>query len=157
MLSARRNRIIVSRRRAGRLAVIAAVALVALAVVGFLALPAIARRVVVWRLAAATGRAVTLARVDVSLRDGRVALHELRVLDRDRRPLATVARLELRLRLRALLRGHLRVTGGTLEAPTLRIVRTGPSVFNVSDLLAREGRSEEHTSELQSQSNLVCP
>ena len=127
-----------SRRRALRLVALAAVALVALAGVGLLALPRIARRVVVWRLAAATGRAVTLARVDVGLRDGRVALHELRVLDRDRRPLATLARLELRLSLRDLLGGHLRVTDATLQAPTLRIVRTGPSAFNVSDLLARE-------------------
>ncbi|MBI2494532.1 MAG: hypothetical protein HYV94_20885, partial [Candidatus Rokubacteria bacterium] len=61
------------RRRALRLVAVAAVALVALAAGGWLALPEIVRRVAVWRLAAATGRAVTLARVEVDLRDGRLA------------------------------------------------------------------------------------
>ena len=121
-----------------RLAVIVAVALVALAAAGVLALPEIVRRVVVWRVAAMTGRAVTLAALELDLFDGRLALRDLRVMDRDQRPLATIERLEARFSPRDLLRGHVRVTGATLQAPMIRIVRTGPSEFNISDLLARE-------------------
>jgi hypothetical protein len=58
------------------------------------------------------------------------------VLDRDRTALAALERLEARFSPRDLVRGHLRLTEVTLEAPTLRIVRTGPDAFNVSDLLA---------------------
>jgi hypothetical protein len=128
----------VSRRRGLRLVVIAAVALAALAVTGVLAFPEIVRRVVVWRVAAMTGRPVTLAAAELDLFTGRLALHDLRVTDRDQGPLATVERLEARFRPRDLLRGHLRVTDATLQAPTVRIVRTGPSEFNISDLLARK-------------------
>lgn len=129
---------IVSRRRGLRLVVIAAVALVAPAVTGVLAFPEIVRRVVVWRVAAMTGRPVTLAAVELDLFNGRLALRDLRVTDRDQDPLATIERLEARVSPRDLLRGHLRVTDATLQAPTVRIVRTGPSEFNISDLLARE-------------------
>ena len=36
-------------------------------------------------------------------------------------------------------RGHLRVFDATVQAAALRIVRTGPETFNISDLLARRG------------------
>src|SRR2546427_3894603 len=32
----------------------------------------------------------------------------------------------------------------------------GPAILSVGEVARRSGRSEEHTSELQSQSNLVC-
>ncbi len=129
---------IVNRRRGLRLVVIAAVALVVLVAAGVLTFPEILRRVVVWRVAAMTDRPVTLAALELDLFNGRLALRDLRVMDRDQGPLATIERLEARFSLRDLLRGHLRVTGATLQAPTVRIVRTGPREFNVSDLLARE-------------------
>jgi uncharacterized integral membrane protein len=128
----------VSRRRGFRLVVIAAAALVALAAAGVLAFPEIVRRVVVWRVAAMTGRPVTLAALHLNLFKGEFALRDLSVMDRDQGPLATIERLEARFSPRDLLRGHLRVTDATLQAPTVRIVRTGPSEFNISDLLARE-------------------
>lgn len=124
-------------RRGRRLVVIVAVAVLALAVAGVLAFPEIVRRVVIWRVAAMTGRPVTLAAAELELFDGRLALRDLRVMDREG-PLATLEWLEARFSPRDLLRGHLRVTDATLQAPTVRIVRTGPSAFNVSDLLARE-------------------
>jgi hypothetical protein len=126
----------VSGRR--RLVVIAAVGVLALVVAGVLAFPEIVRRTVVWRLAVTTGREVTLAGVELDVFRGRLALRDLRVIDRDRAPLATVARLDARFSPRDLLRGHLRVTDATLEAPAVRIVRTGPGEFNVSDLLERK-------------------
>ena len=67
------------RRRGLRRVVIAAVALVALAGTGVLALPEIVRRVVVWRVAAMTGRPVTLAALELDLLGGRLALRDLRV------------------------------------------------------------------------------
>src|SRR2546430_7518959 len=125
------------RRRGLRRVVIAAVVLVALAANGVLALPEIVRRVVVWRVAAMTGRPVTLAALELDLLGRRLALRDLRVTDHDQRPLATLERLEARLSLRDLLRGHLRITDAALQAPTLRIVRSGPSEFNISDLFGR--------------------
>jgi hypothetical protein len=124
----------VSRRR--RLVVLLVVALVGLAVAGALAAPEIVRRVVVWRMAVLTGRPVALAALELDLFDGRLALRDLRVTDRDQGPLATIERLEARFSVRELLGGHLRVTNAMLQAPTIRIVRTGPRDFNVSDVLA---------------------
>ncbi len=124
-----------TRRR--RLLLIAAAALLAVVAAGVVALPRIARAVVVWRLAAMTGRPVTLAALELHLVGGRLALHDLRIADRDGGALAALERLEVRFRPRELLRGHLHVTGATLEAPALRVVRTGPRAFNVSDLVGR--------------------
>ncbi len=111
--------------------------MVALAVAGVAALPEIVRRVVVWRLAASTGRSASLASLELSLLGGRLDLRDLRVMDRDGGPLATIEGLEVRFRPGDLVRGHLRITAASLRAPVVRIVRTGPSEFNVSDLLGR--------------------
>src|SRR5947207_3964374 len=119
------------------IAAVAAVALVALAATGVLALPEIVRRVVAWRVAAMTGRPVTLAALELDLLGGRLALRDLRVTDHDRGPLVTLERLEARFSLRDLVRGHVRITDAALQAPTLRIVRSGPTEFNISDLFGR--------------------
>jgi hypothetical protein len=120
-----------------RVLVIAAVVLLAVSVVAVIALPEIVRRVVIWRVASLTGRPVTLAALELSLVGGRLALRDLRVMDHDQGPLATIQALQVRFSPRDLLRGHVRVMDGTLQAPTVRIVRTGPSEFNISDLLGR--------------------
>jgi hypothetical protein len=125
-------------RRGLRLAVIAALALVVLIAAGLVALPAIARRVLVWQLGVATGRAVTLEALQLSLLRGDVAVRGLRIVDHDGAPLLTLDRLEARVRPFALLRGRLHLVDGTLDALTVRIVRTGPREFNVSDLVARK-------------------
>jgi hypothetical protein len=130
----------VSRRR--RLAVFAAALVVAVVAVGLAVLPEIVRRVVVWQVGRATGRVVTLDAVDVRLFRGHVAARGLRVMDHDASPLATLDRLHIRFRARDLLRAHLHLHDVSIDAPTVRIVRTGPTTFNVSDLLggpAREG------------------
>ena len=74
-----------------------------------LALPELIRLVVVARVQAITGRAVSLDAVDVALLRGRVALRGFRLADRasEREPFAEFDRLDLHLRLPALLRGHL--------------------------------------------------
>jgi len=113
------------------------IALLGLAVVGVIALPGIVRWVVVRQVAAATGRPVRLDRLELSLRHGRLALHGLRVMDRDGGPLATLEHVDVRFSPRALLRGHGHVTAAAFHGLTVRVVRTGPSQFNISDLLAR--------------------
>ena len=47
------------------------------------------------------------------------------------------------------------LAGAALEGELYRIVRQTVPVF-FGDLVAEDGRSEEHTSELQSPCNLVC-
>src|SRR5256885_10278718 len=81
------------RRRGLRRVVIAAVALVALAGTGVLALPEIVRRVVVWRVAAMTGRPVTLPALELDLLGGPLALRDLPVAGHDPGPLAPPERL----------------------------------------------------------------
>lgn len=104
---------------------------------GRLLLPDALRWAVVWRLGALTGRQATLGRVELDVLAGRLTLYGLRLSDRDGTPLAAVARSEFRVDLRHLLRGRLVIAAAAVEAAELRIVRTGPRTFNISDLLAR--------------------
>jgi hypothetical protein len=127
----------VNRRRL-RFAIIAAVALVALIVVGLVTLPLVARRLVVWQLGVATGRPVSVDAVQLRVFRGYAAVRGVRVMDRDGAVLATLDRLEARVRPLSLFRGRLHLVDGTLDALTIRIVRIGPRAFNVSDLLARQ-------------------
>lgn len=122
-----------------RLAAIAAAVLVALVATTLVALPGVARWLVVSQLSKATGRPVALDALEVELFKGRFGLRGLRVIDRDGGPLLTVDRVEVRFSPRDLIGGHLRVFDATVQAAALRIVRTGPETFNISDLLARRG------------------
>lgn len=122
-----------------RLIAFAVAGLVLLVGTTLVALPTIVRRLAVSQLAAATGRTVALDAVDVELVRGRLDLRGLHVLDRDGTPLLTVDRVEVRFSPRDLASGHLRIVDATVQTLTVRIVRTGPSEFNVSDLLSRRG------------------
>ena len=122
-------------RRGLRLAVISAVVVVAVLAVGLAVLPELVRRVVVWGVGASTGRAVTLDAVELRLFGGHLAFRGLRIADRDGAALASLDRVDARFSPRDLLRAHIRLTEVTVDAPALRIVRTGPREFNVSDLL----------------------
>ena len=106
---------------------------------GLVALPELARRVLVWRLATTTGRAITIDSLELQLMRGRVAVRGLRIVDRDGAPLATLGRLEAQLRALDLLRGRIHLLSGTLDALSIRIVRSGSGEFNVSDLLVPKG------------------
>ena len=105
------------------------------------ALPGIVRWVAVKQLGKATGRTVALDALELSLSHGRLALRGLRVIDRDGGPLLTLDRAEVRFTPRELLklRGH--ITDATFQTLTVRVVRTGPNEYNISDLLGR--RAEE--------------
>jgi hypothetical protein len=115
------------------------VAVAVLAVAGALALPGIARRVLADRLSAATGRPVTVGGLELSPHRGRVVLTNLQVADRGGGALLTLERLDAQFSRRALLRGQVHITDAALQGLTVRIVRTGPGDFNVSDLLAGGG------------------
>ena len=105
-------------------------------------LPAIARRVAINRLQAMTGRAVSIDRVDVELRRGHVAVHGARVLDHDgTSTLATFGLVDVRLHLPSLLAGHVWIRDLTIADSTVNVVRTGPQEFNISDLVARSGKT----------------
>lgn len=126
------------KRRSLRLAVLAVAVVVVLAAAGVAALPAIVRRVAAWQLAATTGRAVTIDAIELGLLRGRVTVRGVRVIDHDGAALATLGRLDARFRPLDALRGRVRLVEGVLDGLTVRIVRTGPREFNISDLLARK-------------------
>src|SRR6185436_4205105 len=133
---------IVNRRRVLRHAAITATVLVALVAITLTALPSIARWLVVSQLSRTTGRQVTLDALELELFKGRFGLHSLRVIDHDGGPLLTVDRMEARFSPRALVGGHLRIFDATVQTPALRIVRTGPETFNISDVLGRLGQGQ---------------
>lgn len=126
-------------RRTARIGIVAILALLLVAVSGYAALPFLVRRVLVWQIGTQTGRVATVEAVDVALLRGRFALRKLHVADRDGGTLASIDRLDVRFRPLDLFRGRLHILDGTLAAPAVRIVRTGPRTFNVTDLLEPGG------------------
>ena len=102
-----------------------------------LALPELIRLAVVARVHAVTGRTASLDAVDVALLRGRVSLRGFRLADRasEQEPFAEFQRLDLHLRLPALLRGHLWLREAVLSGPTVRVIRYPGDEFNLSDLV----------------------
>ena len=124
------------------LIVISGVLLVAVATILY-ALPTVARHVAISRLQTITKRPVSIDRVDVQLLSGRVAIHGLHVAEPDGgAPFADCERLEARLHLLSLLRGHIWVRELVLQQPTLRVVRLAKD-FNFSDLIEDSGATEK--------------
>jgi hypothetical protein len=101
------------------------------------ALPEIVRRVAISKIAAATGRAVAIEKVELNFFTGRLMVKAFRLADRARPdPFVQFDQLTVRFRLPPLVTGLLRLDEVTLAAPALRVVRTGPTEFNFSDLMA---------------------
>jgi hypothetical protein len=124
------------------LIVISGVLLVAAATILY-ALPTVARHVAISRLQTITKRPVSIDRVDVQLLSGRFTIHGLRVAEPDGgAPFADCERLEARLHLLSLLRGHIWVRELVLQRPTLRVVRLAKD-FNFSDLIEDSGATEK--------------
>jgi uncharacterized protein involved in outer membrane biogenesis len=97
-------------------------------------LPTLARRMAIARLEAITKRPVAIDRVDVRPLSRRVTIHGLRISEPDgATPFADLERLDLRLNVLSLARGHVWVRELVVHKPTLRVVRLGDT-FNVSDL-----------------------
>lgn len=114
------------------------VGLVAVIVGGLLvlALPEVVRRVVLEQISRRTGRAVDIEDVDLGVFARRLSLKKVRLAERGgTQTFVELARLDARLAVTALLRSEIRLTEMALVAPSVRLVRTGPGRFNVSDLL----------------------
>jgi uncharacterized protein involved in outer membrane biogenesis len=104
----------------------------------WLALPGIARWAVTRQIEAQTGRRVTMAAFDVDVPRRRIHVGGFRLADREPGPpLLEFDTLDIRFRLRDLLRGRVHLREIILAAPRVRIVRTGRGVLNISDLLDR--------------------
>src|ERR1051325_4161870 len=90
-----------------------------LLVVGIVfALPVVVRRVAVQKVAALTGRAVALERVELNLFTGRVALDGFRLAQRDSaEPAVEIERLELRVAPTSLIGDNVRVIDLTVTRP----------------------------------------
>jgi uncharacterized protein involved in outer membrane biogenesis len=134
----------VIRRRIFWLTLIAALALavVVAGAVGVYFLPQVVRQVAITAIGAATSRKVAIDALDVDVSTGRFTVHGFRLADRDfPEPLVTFDRLEGRLHRRSLLRLHIWFEHLTLVNPTVHIVRTGPGIFNISDLFGGKGSS----------------
>jgi hypothetical protein len=111
-------------------------ALVVAVAIGLAVLPEVVRRVAVSQIRAATGREVAIGDVDLNVFTGTLAVKTFRLADRGRpEPFVQFERLRVRLRLLPLLSGHVRLAELALQAPVVRVVRTGPRTFNFSDLL----------------------
>ena len=108
------------------------------AVALWLALPSLARWVLVRQVQAQIGRQLTMTAFELDLRGGRLRIDGLRLDDREPGPpLAEINRLEVRFRPAHLLRGHVDLEDVVLTAPRVHIVRTGHGELNISDLLGR--------------------
>jgi len=127
--------------RRGWLGLLAVVGLVA-AAGALLALPAVVRLAAIARIEAMTGRPAALDAVEVALLEGRVTVHGFRLAERGGgAPFADFERLDRRVRLAPLLRGHLFIREAVLRSPTVRVVRH-PDAFNLSDLVGGAGEAE---------------
>jgi hypothetical protein len=109
------------------------------AVVAVLAFPDLVRVAVVAQLRAATGRPVAIDALSIDPWTGRIALRGLKVTDTDGAPLATLDRLDTRVRRGALLRGHISLERLAIDGSAVRVVRYSQGDFNISDLINRKG------------------
>jgi hypothetical protein len=115
-----------------------------IAVIGTLyALPEVVRLGAKARIQAITNRPVAIDAVDLHLLKGEITVRGLRLAERDgQAPFADFERLELRIHLPALLRGHLWIREAVLRNPTVRVVRLA-SDFNFSDLVQSSGTTTQ--------------
>jgi len=117
--------------------------LVAVVVVGLLAViatpafPRLVRALALSQIEAATGRAASIESLTLDLRRGTLAIRGFRLADRDGDTLATIGQLDARIRLAALLRGHVWLRDLAIADSTVRVVRLSHDEFNISDLIRR--------------------
>jgi len=100
--------------------------------------PEIVRRAAIARLETLTHRRVSIDRVELNLLTGHVAVHGIRVAERDAPgALATIARLEGRVHRRSLWQLNVWIEELAITGTEIRVVRLSPTRFNISDLLER--------------------
>ena len=107
------------------------------------ALPTLARHIAIARLETITKRPVAIDRVDVRPLSGRVTIHGLRVSEPDgTAPFADLERLDARINVLSLARGHVWLRELVMRKPTLRVVRLG-NTFNFSDMFERSEATQK--------------
>jgi Domain of Unknown Function (DUF748) len=107
-----------------------------------LALPALIRHVIIARIQSITSRQVSIDAVDVSALRGHLAIRGFRLAERGgHEPFADFERLDLRLHLPSLLRGHLRISEVILRNSNVHVVRFPTNEFNISDLVQSSGET----------------
>jgi len=116
----------------------ALVTVLLVAVIALFAFPDLVRVATVKRLQALTGRPVAIEALKIDLLTGRITLRGLRITDIDGEPLATLDRLDARLQLRSLLRGHVSLTSLFVDGSSVRVVRYSQGDFNISDLIPKK-------------------
>jgi hypothetical protein len=107
-------------------------------IVALVAFPDLVRAAVVARLRAMTQRPVVIETLTVDPWTGRIALRGLKVTDTDGGTLATLDRLDARVRRAPLLRGHVSLTRLAIEGSTVRVVRYSDGEFNISELIPKK-------------------
>jgi hypothetical protein len=123
-----------------RVALATAALLVVLIAGALYALPDIVRQVAVARIHRMTGRPVAIDAVELNIFRGRLAARGLRLAERDgQTPFVDLARLEVRVHLLPLLRGHFWIREILLQEPVVRVVRMPDGDFNLSDLTRGSG------------------
>jgi hypothetical protein len=100
--------------------------------------PHLARDRIAAFLGEVIGREVRIARIDVAPFDGRIVVDGLSVASGQAGPAAlTIRRASVDIDPAAYLRGLLVIGGIRLEAPAVRLIRTGPDRFDISEVLDR--------------------
>jgi hypothetical protein len=132
---------VIRRRTIWLAALVAIVAAIVLGAAAVVMLPDIVRRAAIWRLEALTNRRVTIERVDLNVLTGDVAVHGLRIADRDEPvDLVRTELIKARVHRRSLLELHVWIDELAIERSSVRIVRLSGTRFNISDLLERPSR-----------------
>ena len=128
----------IRRRSVWLIALIVFAALVSVGVAILHFAPDIVRHVAVIRLESLLHRRVSIDRLELNIFTGHVAVHGLHVAERDAPGmLATIDRLEGRVRRRSLWRLHVWLEDFTIAGTEIHVVRLSPTRFNISDLLER--------------------
>jgi hypothetical protein len=130
--------LVIRRRTVWLIALVVFVTLAAVGAVALTFLPEIVRHTAILRLEAVTKRRVSIERVDLSLWTGHVAVHGLRVAEREGPgTLAKVDRIEGRIHRRSLWSLRVWVEDLAIAGTEIRVVRLPSGRFNISDLLER--------------------
>jgi hypothetical protein len=121
----------------------AAIVVVLMVSAGLWYLPELMRRLAVEQIVTITGRQVTIEDVDLNLFTGSVAVKGFRMAEREGpEPFVRFERLDARLFLPALVLLDLRLSYVGLTGFSARVIRTGETEFNFSDILAHLPKSE---------------
>ncbi len=124
----------VTRRRVVFAAAITAAVLLVVALL--VLVPVILRGVLESRLAEMTGRAVSIADIDLNIFTGRVGIARMRLAQKgSNAPAVEFERFDLRVAVNSLLGNNIRIREIVLTAPTLHVTRLTLYRFDFSDLL----------------------